>query len=124
MCILGISSESPKCARRGRQFLKALLAFLTSQTYNGHVKAVVTSKGQVTIPKPLRDQFGIGRGTQVDFVAAPDGIRVRKVVDRSKKAAVFGCLKKELAGRSIGELLDELRGPVELPASRLKLKRT
>jgi AbrB family looped-hinge helix DNA binding protein len=80
------------------------------------MKVVVTSKGQVTIPKKLRDQFGIERGTCVDFVAAPDGIRVRKVVDRSKRPALFGCLKKELADRSVPQLLDELRGSVSVLA--------
>jgi AbrB family looped-hinge helix DNA binding protein len=79
------------------------------------MKALVTSKGQVTIPKELRERFGIRPGAQVDFTAAEDGIRLRKVVDRSKRLGVFGCLKKELAGRSVTELLDELRGPVELP---------
>jgi AbrB family looped-hinge helix DNA binding protein len=79
------------------------------------MKALVTSKGQVTIPKELRDQFGIQPGAEVDFAAAEDGIRLRKVVDRSKRLGILGCLKKELAGRSVTELLDELRGPVELP---------
>lgn len=79
------------------------------------MKALVTSKGQVTIPKELREKFGIEPGAQVDFAAAEDGIRLRKVVDRSKRLGVLGCLKKELAGRSVAELLDELRGPMELP---------
>ena len=79
------------------------------------MKALVTSKGQVTIPKELREKFGIEPGAQVDFAAAEDGIRLRKVVDRGKRLGVLGCLKKELAGRSVPELLDELRGPVELP---------
>jgi AbrB family looped-hinge helix DNA binding protein len=86
------------------------------------VKALVTSKGQVTIPKELRDQFGIEPGAEVDFVAATDGIRLRKVVDRSKRLAVLGCLKKELAGHSVKEWLDELRGPVEPPRARRKGK--
>jgi AbrB family looped-hinge helix DNA binding protein len=55
------------------------------------VKALVTSKGQVTIPKELRDKFGIEPGVQVDFVAAADGIRLRKVVDRDKRLGVLGC---------------------------------
>jgi AbrB family looped-hinge helix DNA binding protein len=78
----------------------------------GFVKALVTSKGQVTIPKELREKFGILPGAQVDFVAAEDGIRLRKVVDRTRRLSVLGCLEKELAGRSVTELLDELRGPV------------
>lgn len=86
------------------------------------MKANVTSKGQVTIPKELRDRFGIEPGAQVDFAAAEDGIRLRKVVDRRKQAKVLGCLKTELKGRAVAELLDELRGPVELPSRRLKGK--
>ena len=31
----------------------------------------VTSKGQVTIPKPVRDHLGIGPGSQVAFGAPP-----------------------------------------------------
>jgi AbrB family looped-hinge helix DNA binding protein len=84
------------------------------------MKSVVTSKGQVTIPKELREKFGIEPGAEVDFVATPDGIRLRKVVDRSKRPKVLGCLKKELAGRSVAELLEDLRGPVQLPRSRGK----
>jgi len=29
----------------------------------------VTTKGQVTIPKPIRDHLGIGPGSEVEFVA-------------------------------------------------------
>ena len=39
----------------------------------------VTEKGQVTIPKDLRDAYGIGAGTEVVFEAADDVIVVRKV---------------------------------------------
>ncbi|MHB0677530.1 AbrB/MazE/SpoVT family DNA-binding domain-containing protein, partial [Roseomonas mucosa] len=34
---------------------------------------IVTSKGQVTIPKPVRDLLGITTGTAVEFQVAPDG---------------------------------------------------
>ncbi len=84
------------------------------------MKALVTSKGQVTIPKELRDRFGIRPGVRVDFTAAEDGIRLRKVVDRRKQSKVFGCLKRELDGHSVSELLDELRGPVLLPKVHAK----
>lgn len=33
----------------------------------------VSSKGQVTIPKHLREQFGIGEGTKLQFVRSPSG---------------------------------------------------
>jgi len=42
----------------------------------------VTEKGQVTIPKDLRDALGIGAGTEVEFERNDDTIVVRKVDDR------------------------------------------
>jgi len=39
----------------------------------------VTEKGQVTIPKELRDALGIGAGTEVEFERHTDVIVVRKV---------------------------------------------
>jgi len=41
----------------------------------------VTEKGQVTIPKALRDALGIGGGTEVAFERDQDTIVVRKVSD-------------------------------------------
>ena len=39
----------------------------------------VTEKGQVTIPKHLRDELGIGAGTEVEFERDDETIVVRKV---------------------------------------------
>jgi AbrB family looped-hinge helix DNA binding protein len=39
----------------------------------------VTEKGQVTIPKNLRDEMGIDAGTEVRFERQADAILVRKV---------------------------------------------
>jgi len=35
--------------------------------------ATLTSKGQVTIPKDVRDALGVGPGDRVDFVQMADG---------------------------------------------------
>ena len=45
----------------------------------------VTEKGQVTIPKALRDELGIGAGTEVAFERAGDAIVVRKVQGGSNR---------------------------------------
>jgi AbrB family looped-hinge helix DNA binding protein len=37
------------------------------------MSSTVTRKGQVTIPKPVRDLLGIRPGTEVSFDLAPDG---------------------------------------------------
>lgn len=34
----------------------------------------VTTKGQVTIPKDIRDRLGIGPGSEVEFVEGADGV--------------------------------------------------
>jgi len=75
---------------------------------------LVTTKGQVTIPKKLRDRYGIMPGALIDFVEGADGIQLRKVVKKEGKG-VLGCLKNELSGRHVATLLDELRGEVLLP---------
>ena len=45
----------------------------------------VTEKGQVTIPKDLRDALGIGAGTEVTFERVDDAIVVRKVKGGSSR---------------------------------------
>lgn len=37
----------------------------------------ITSKGQVTIPKALRQQFGLARGSRVTFALVGDHIELR-----------------------------------------------
>ena len=40
--------------------------------------ATITSKGQVTIPKRIRDELGLTAGTEMEFTIQEDGtIRVR-----------------------------------------------
>ena len=61
----------------------------------------VTEKGQVTIPKELRDALGIGAGTEVEFERRKDTIVVRK----AKSAASRGTrLAERLRGRGDVEM--------------------
>jgi AbrB family looped-hinge helix DNA binding protein len=46
----------------------------------------VTRKGQVTIPKKVRDFLGIKPGTAVDFALAPDGRVVLDVAGKKRLA--------------------------------------
>lgn len=71
----------------------------------------VTEKGQVTIPKALRDELGIGAGTEVSFEREGDAVLVRKVSDRTRGRAVV----ERLRGRgdvrlSTDEILAMTRG--------------
>jgi antitoxin PrlF len=50
----------------------------------------VTSKGQVTIPKSVRDRLGINPGSKVDFEVAEDGRAfLRRVGKRRLKPSRF-----------------------------------
>jgi AbrB family looped-hinge helix DNA binding protein len=71
--------------------------------------ARVTTKGQVTIPKDVRDRLGIRPGDEIEFVEGRAGVRVRKCVRVSPFAKYRGYLK-HLAGRESDEVVEEMRG--------------
>jgi antitoxin PrlF len=53
----------------------------------------VTAKGQVTIPKPVRDLLGIEPGSKVDFRSAPDGSVVLIRADGKRPKSRFAKLR-------------------------------
>jgi antitoxin PrlF len=59
------------------------------------VKAVVAQRGQVTIPKALRDRLGIRPGTTLEF-AASNGSLVARKAETDPVSSVFGCLPKRM----------------------------
>ncbi|MER8440523.1 AbrB/MazE/SpoVT family DNA-binding domain-containing protein [Mesorhizobium sp. M1312] len=65
----------------------------------------VTTKGQVTIPKEIRDRLGIGPGSEVEFLPTDDGVRV---------VAVNENISEEEASRSFSRLLDQMAGTLGL----------
>ncbi|HKF83097.1 MAG TPA: AbrB/MazE/SpoVT family DNA-binding domain-containing protein [Solirubrobacterales bacterium] len=59
----------------------------------------ITSKGQVTIPKGIRDQFGLLPGTEVQFVVEGGQVKVRKLDgDRTRGRAIVDQLKNVTGG--------------------------
>ncbi len=58
----------------------------------------VTSKGRVTIPKPLRQQLGLRHGSKVEFVLVDGRVEMRVVsTPADHPASGFGMLKSKRA---------------------------
>ena len=94
------------------------LDFPYSIPYPGPMKATVTSKGQITIPLPIRRKLKLHRGTVLEFDEDADYLRATKCVDADRMRAVIGIAGKELAGKSAAEWMETLRGTVQLPPRR------
>jgi len=74
------------------------------------MKTTVSSKGQVTIPKGVRDRLGLRPGTQLNFTADSGrliGTKIESGVD--PVAAVTGIVE----GTDVDAYLGETRGPAE-----------
>jgi len=69
----------------------------------------VTVKGQVTIPKGVREGLGLRPGDEVEFVADGGGYRLRKVMRSNPFTRYRGALRGR-AGVDPDGLVRELRG--------------
>lgn len=59
--------------------------------------STLTSKGQITLPKAIRDKLGLDAGSQLQFELLPDNtIQARAV--KADARSVRGLLKSPLAG--------------------------
>ena len=71
------------------------------------MKAIVADRGQVTIPKALRQRLGIRPKTVLDFQEENGALVARKMEERDAVAEVLGCLKLD---RRTDDILQNLRG--------------
>ena len=88
--------------------------------------ATLTSKGQVTLPKEIRDALKLSSGAKLDFSLQPDGsVNLRPM--KNSVASLFGILKrpggkaysieeqKEAVGRALVEKHDRVLRDAALP---------
>lgn len=71
------------------------------------MKATVAERGQVTIPKPLREKLGIRPGTKLDFQEEGGKLVAVKVSGEDPVVRVFGCLGRS---RKTDTMIRSLRG--------------
>lgn len=77
------------------------------------MRATMTSKGQVTIPKAIRDRLGLREGSVIDFEEVEGEVRLR--VPEPEENPFLRFVGVAPTRGSTDDLLDELRGPVDIP---------
>jgi AbrB family looped-hinge helix DNA binding protein len=73
------------------------------------MKSVIGERGQVTIPKPLRERLGLRPGEQVEFEEKRGAIIVRKAAaEKSPIDRLVGVISQRV---DVDAYLEETRGP-------------
>ena len=68
----------------------------------------ISKRGQITIPKDLRDRFGMHPNAEVEITATEGGLLIRKRVKGQHPVdAIYGILD---LGMSTDEYMSEIRG--------------
>jgi AbrB family looped-hinge helix DNA binding protein len=73
------------------------------------IVAKVTSKGQITLPKKVRDRLGVHPGEDVGFEEKEGVVVITKALTKSPFDKWVGKLAK-LEGQKSDDLVKELRG--------------
>jgi AbrB family looped-hinge helix DNA binding protein len=74
----------------------------------------LSSKGQVVLPKSLRDAHGWGPGTEFVIESTPDGVRLRAKVPfvRTQLDQVFGSVRYSGPAKSLDDMDAGIRSAV------------
>ncbi|MFZ4626374.1 MAG: AbrB/MazE/SpoVT family DNA-binding domain-containing protein [Rhodoferax sp.] len=72
----------------------------------------LTVKGQVTIPKAMREHMGVAQGQEIEFVAQPGGqvLMFPAKVTLSKENPFLQWIGTGVSGMTTEEILNETRG--------------
>jgi AbrB family looped-hinge helix DNA binding protein len=89
--------------------------FLTFSGYHSAVQATLTSKGQITIPVKVRNRLHLKPGDVLEFDETAPFLKATKTIPPEAWEAFGKGWADPWVGQSMAEVMDELRGPVELP---------
>ncbi len=73
----------------------------------------ISERGQITIPKDLRERFGMHHNVEVEATPAEGGVLIRKrVAGQHPVDRVVGILGKNALGKgvSVDDYIEEIRG--------------
>lgn len=70
--------------------------------------AKLTSKGQITIPKKVRNKLGINTGENIEFMEKKGAFLIKKTVKKSPFDKWVGGLKSK--EKDTDKIIEEIRG--------------
>lgn len=70
----------------------------------------ITSKGQITVPKALRERFGITPHSELEFKEDRGRLVLVKMESEAQVTKLRGRLKRLPIGHSVDGYLDAIRG--------------
>ncbi len=76
------------------------------------MKATIGERGQITIPKQVRDRLGLRSGQRLDVTEEGGRVILTKDLGDDPLVRAYGTLT--LPG-SVDEIIDEMRGRADLP---------
>jgi AbrB family looped-hinge helix DNA binding protein len=95
-----------------RNFQIYLLTFLP---YFPHMKATLTSKGQITIPADIRQRLHLKPGDVLEFDESVPFLKATKAISPKAWAAFGQGWKDPWPGQGMEQVMEDLRGEVALP---------
>lgn len=82
-----------------------------------HETATITAKGQITLPKAIRQALGVDKGGKVSFDLQNDSVIVSRAEEAHEDPAIYGfltVLERDIAsGRNVGALPEALLSAME-----------
>lgn len=74
----------------------------------------ITERGQITIPKPLRERYGLTRDVEVEVTPTDDGLLIRKQAAGEhpvyKIAGILDGIEQPGIPTDVDEYIEEIRG--------------